>query len=105
MIAYLEGKLSYKSPALVHVDVNGVGYEVHISLNTYSAIQAFEKVKLFTYLQVKEDSHSLFGFSDRQEKEIFVLFFHLQWQPRHAHKSRKFSLHFLVKLKLLLMNR
>lgn len=73
MIAYLEGKLSYKSPALVHVDVNGVGYEVHISLNTYSAIQAFEKVKLFTYLQVKEDSHSLFGFSDRQEKEIFVL--------------------------------
>ncbi len=73
MIAYLEGKLSYKSPALVYVDVNGVGYEVHISLNTYSAIQGLEKVKLFTYLQVKEDSHSLFGFSDRQEKEIFVL--------------------------------
>lgn len=73
MIAYLEGKLSYKSPALVYVDVNGVGYEVHISLNTYSAIQGLEKVKLFTYLQVKEDSHSLFGFSDRLEKEIFVL--------------------------------
>ncbi|MFZ1528276.1 MAG: Holliday junction branch migration protein RuvA [Ferruginibacter sp.] len=73
MIAYLEGKLSYKSPALVYVDVNGVGYEVHISLNTYSAIQGLENVKLYTYLQVKEDSHSLFGFSDRQEKEIFVL--------------------------------
>lgn len=73
MIAYLEGKLSYKSPALVYVDVNGVGYEVNISLNTYSAIQNLDKVKLFTYLQVKEDAHSLFGFSDRHEKEIFVL--------------------------------
>lgn len=73
MYAYLEGKFSYKSPAMVHLDVNGVGYEVHISLNTYSAIQALEKGKLYTHLQVKEDGHVLFGFSDPSEKEMFQL--------------------------------
>ena len=54
MIAYLEGRLAFKSPALLHLDVNGIGYEVNISLHTYSAIQSLEKVKLYTYLQVKE---------------------------------------------------
>jgi len=73
MYAYLEGKFSYKSPALVHVEINGIGYEVNISLNTYSAIQSLEKGKLFTHLQVKEDGHILYGFFNRQEKEMFVL--------------------------------
>ncbi|HMJ47372.1 MAG TPA: Holliday junction branch migration protein RuvA [Ferruginibacter sp.] len=73
MYAYLEGKFSYKSPALVHVDINGIGFEVNITLNTYSAIQSLEKGKLFTHLQVKEDGHILYGFFDRQEKEMFVL--------------------------------
>ena len=73
MYAYLEGKFSYKSAAQVYVDVNGVGYEVNISLNTYSAIQAMEKGKLFIHLQVKEDAHTLYGFFEKQEKEMFVM--------------------------------
>ena len=73
MIAYLEGRLAFKSPALLHLDVNGIGYEVNISLHTYSAIQSLEKVKLYTFLQVKEDAHTLYGFFEPQEKEIFVL--------------------------------
>ena len=68
MIAYLEGKLAFKSPALVYLDVNGIGYEVHISLHTYSSIQSLEKVKLYTYLQIKEDAHTLYGFFELQEK-------------------------------------
>jgi Holliday junction DNA helicase RuvA len=73
MIAYLSGKFTYKSPTVVYVDVNGVGYEVNISLNTYSHIQHLNEGKLFTYLQVKEDSHTLFGFFDTMEKEMFTL--------------------------------
>jgi Holliday junction DNA helicase RuvA len=73
MIAYLSGKFAYKSPAVVYMDVMGVGYEVNISLNTYSHIQHLTDGKLFTYMQVKEDSHTLFGFFDAMEKEMFVL--------------------------------
>ena len=54
------------------VDVNGVGYELHISLHTYSSIQPLEKGQLHTYLQIKEDSHTLFGFFTIQEKELFI---------------------------------
>ncbi|MDQ6757444.1 MAG: Holliday junction branch migration protein RuvA [Bacteroidota bacterium] len=73
MIAYLAGKFSYKNPAVVYVDVNGVGYEVNISLNTWSHIQNLTEGKLFTYLQVKEDSHTLYGFFDTLEKEMFAM--------------------------------
>jgi Holliday junction DNA helicase RuvA len=73
MYAYLQGKFTYKSPAQVYIDVNGVGYEVNISLNTYSHIQNLEQGKLFTHLQVKEDAHVLFGFFDKQEKDMFLL--------------------------------
>ena len=73
MYAYLQGKFTYKSPAQVYLDVNGVGYEVNISLNTYSHIQNLEQGKLFIQLQVKEDAHILFGFFDKQEKDMFVL--------------------------------
>jgi len=72
MYAYLQGKFTYKSPAQVYIDVNGVGYEVNISLNTYSQIQNLDGGKLFTCLQVKEDAHVLFGFFDKQEKDMFV---------------------------------
>ncbi|CAN5252560.1 Holliday junction branch migration protein RuvA [soil metagenome] len=72
MIAYLQGTFSYKNPAVVYVDVNGVGYEVNISLNTYSQIQNLKQGRLYTYLQVKEDAHSLFGFFETTEKEMFV---------------------------------
>ena len=73
MIAYIAGKFAYKNPAVVFVDVQGVGYEVNISLNTYSRIQNLDEGKLFTHLQVKEDSHTLYGFFDIHEKEMFVM--------------------------------
>ena len=73
MIAYLSGKFSYKNPAVVYVDVQGVGYEVNISLNTWSHIQKLTEGKLYTYLQIKEDAHTLFGFFDTLEKEMFVM--------------------------------
>ena len=73
MIAYLSGKFAYKNPTVVYVDVQGVGYNVNISLNTYSQIQHLNEGKLYTYLQVKEDAHTLYGFFDAIEKEMFVL--------------------------------
>ena len=72
MYAYLNGKFTFKNPAQVYVDVNGVGFEVNISLNTYSHIQSLHEGKLFTFLQIKEDGHTLFGFFDKGEKEMFV---------------------------------
>jgi holliday junction DNA helicase RuvA len=73
MIAYLTGKFTYKTPAMVYIDTGGVTYEVNISINTYSRIQHLSEGKLYTYLQVKEDSHTLFGFFDTEEKELFVM--------------------------------
>lgn len=73
MYAYLNGKFTHKSPAQVTIDVNGIGFELNISLNTYSAIQQLNEGLLYTYLQVKEDGHVLFGFFDKQEKEMFLL--------------------------------
>lgn len=73
MIAFLTGSFARKSPSSVVVDVNGVGYEVQISLNTYSKIQDLEKGTLQTHMIVREDAHLLFGFSDTAEKEMFLL--------------------------------
>ena len=73
MYAYLQGKFVLKSASQVVLDVNGVGYEVNISLNTYSAIEVLTEGKLFIYMQVKEDAHTLFGFHAHEEKEMFVL--------------------------------
>ncbi len=72
MYAYLQGKFTFKNPAQVYIDVNNVGYEVNISLNTYTFIQNLPEGKLYTYLQIKEDGHTLFGFFDKEEKEIFI---------------------------------
>lgn len=72
MYAYLKGKFTVKNPAQVYVDVNGVGYEVNISLNTFSHIQQLDEGQLFIHLQVKEDSHTLYGFFDKAEKDIFI---------------------------------
>ncbi len=72
MYAYLEGKFTMKNPAQVYVDINGVGYELNISLNTYAHIQNLDQGKLFTYLQIKEDGHTLYGFIDKVEKEMFI---------------------------------
>jgi holliday junction DNA helicase RuvA len=72
MIAYLKGKFEFRSPAVMVVDVNGVGYEVFISLNTYSALQDKKEGLVHTFLQIKEDAHSLYGFADLLEKEMFI---------------------------------
>jgi len=72
MFAYLKGKLAHKDPTYVIIEINGIGYEVKISLNTYSQIKDEEAICLQTYLQVKEDSHTLFGFRDLREKELFL---------------------------------
>jgi holliday junction DNA helicase RuvA len=72
MIAYLSGLFTYKSPALVYVETGGIGYEVNITLNTYTEIQNQEKGTLYTYFQVKEDAHTLYGFSNMAEKTMFV---------------------------------
>jgi holliday junction DNA helicase RuvA len=73
MIAYLKGDFVHKSPAVVQVEVNGVGYEVQISLNTYSKIQDLEKGILHTALLIREDAHILYGFFEPSEKEMFQL--------------------------------
>ncbi|MEQ1553130.1 MAG: Holliday junction branch migration protein RuvA [Ferruginibacter sp.] len=73
MYAYLRGKFVFKSAAQVYIDVNGVGYEVNITLNTYTALQQLEEGKLFTYLQIKEDAHTIYGFFEKEEKDMFVL--------------------------------
>lgn len=72
MIAYVKGDYVNKTPATVYVDVNGLGYEVQISLNTYSNIQNLSKGILYTFLHIKEDAHTLYGFFDLSEKDMFI---------------------------------
>lgn len=73
MIAHIQGKLVEKTPTDVVIDCNGVGYHLHISLHTFSLISNSENIKLFTHLQIKEDAHTLFGFVEKSEREIFKL--------------------------------
>ena len=73
MITHLEGKLVEKNPTNVVIDCHGVGYFVNISLNTYSALGSTDNVRLYTYLQIKEDAHTLYGFANKAEREVFVL--------------------------------
>ena len=73
MITQLQGKLIEKNPTHVVIDCHGVGYFVNISLNTYSALPEGEAIKLYTYLQIKEDAHTLYGFLTKAEREVFVL--------------------------------
>jgi len=72
MIAYLKGKFFNISPSAVIVDVQGIGYEVNISVNTFTKIQDKESGLLFTHLIIREDAHLLFGFADAKEKDIFL---------------------------------
>ncbi|MEK6451598.1 MULTISPECIES: Holliday junction branch migration protein RuvA [unclassified Myroides] len=73
MIAHIQGRLVEKTPTEVVIDCGGVGYLIHISLHTFSQIGSSENLKLYTYLQIKEDGHTLFGFSDKIERELFKL--------------------------------
>jgi Holliday junction DNA helicase RuvA len=73
MIAQIQGKLVEKSPTDVVIDCNGVGYQLHISLNTFSKLPSSDFIKLYTYLQIKEDAHTLYGFAEKSERELFKL--------------------------------
>lgn len=73
MITHIQGKLVEKNPTDVVIDCNGVGYLLHISLHTYSQIPDQENLKLFAHLIVREDAHTLYGFSSVSEREIFKL--------------------------------
>ncbi len=73
MIHHLKGKLAERNPTYVVIECGGVGYFVNISLHTFSKIAEVENISLYTHLQVKEDSHTLFGFAEKSEREIFRL--------------------------------
>ncbi len=72
MYDYINGRLVFKCPAYVVIDAGGVGYHINISLNTYSSLSANENCKLFTWLHVKEDAHTLYGFADEGERRLFL---------------------------------
>jgi len=73
MIAHIQGKLVEKTPTDVVIDCNGVGYHINISLHTFSLLPQTDFIKLYTYLQIKEDAHSLYGFVEKSERELFKL--------------------------------
>ena len=73
MIAHIQGKIIEKTPTDLVIDCGGVGYHINISLHTYSLLPQTDSIKLFTYLQVKEDAHTLFGFVEKSEREIFKM--------------------------------
>lgn len=73
MITHIQGRLTEKNPTNVVIDCNGVGYLINISLHTFSQIPEKENLKLYTHLQVREDAHTLYGFSSLAEREIFRL--------------------------------
>lgn len=72
MFAYIEGNISYKDPTYVVLDVQGVGYEIRISLNTFATLKNQSRFKLHTYLHIREDAHILFGFAREEEKRLFL---------------------------------
>ena len=73
MIEYLRGEIAELTPATAVIDCAGVGYEASITLNTYSAIQGKKDTKLYIYEVIREDTHQLFGFFNKQERELFLL--------------------------------
>ena len=73
MITHVKGRLVEKTPTSVIIECNGIGYLINISLHTFSQIPDNENLKLFTHLQIKEDSHTLYGFFTIKEREIFRL--------------------------------
>lgn len=72
MYAFISGKIVEKNPAFVVLENNGIGYHIHISLNTFSAINHIEQVKLYTHLSIREDAHVLYGFAEESEKVLFL---------------------------------
>ncbi|MEM1319073.1 MAG: Holliday junction branch migration protein RuvA [Bacteroidota bacterium] len=73
MIAYVKGAITHKSPTYIIVEAGGIGYHINVSLNTYAQIEKLEHIKILTYLHIKEDSHTLFGFAEASERSLFIL--------------------------------
>ena len=73
MIEYIKGEIAELSPASAIIDCNGLGYAVNISLNTYVAIQGKKECKLYIFEAIREDAYVLYGFIDKQERELFLL--------------------------------
>lgn len=73
MIEYLRGELAELTPATAIIDCGGVGYETSITLNTYSALQGKKDVKVYIYEVIREDTHQLFAFCNKHERELFLL--------------------------------
>lgn len=72
MYAYLKGEITYRSPAFITLEVNGIGFHVNIPLSTYTALQGQERATVYAHLIVKEDSHTLYGFATQVERGMFV---------------------------------
>lgn len=72
MFAYIDGRLTFKAPTYIVVEAGGVGYHINISLNTYAALGDAERCKIYTWLHVKEDAHTLYGFADEGERRLFL---------------------------------
>jgi len=72
MISFIRGKKVEIDPAKLILDVNGIGYEINISLRTFSKIKDKKEINIHTYLNVKEDSHTLYGFNSKSEKQTFL---------------------------------
>ncbi|MCB0573612.1 MAG: Holliday junction branch migration protein RuvA [Saprospiraceae bacterium] len=72
MYAYLKGEITFKSPAFITLEANGIGFHVNIPLSTYTAIAGLERATIYTHLIVREDAHTLFGFATQAERSLFV---------------------------------
>lgn len=72
MFAYLKGTITFKSPASIVLEVQGVGYQLHIPLSTYTAIEGLSEATMYTHLLIREDAHTLYGFATQTERSLFV---------------------------------
>jgi Holliday junction DNA helicase RuvA len=72
MFEYIDGKLTFKCPTYIVVETGGIGYHINISLNTYSCLGDAERCKVYTWLHIKEDAHTLYGFADEGERRLFL---------------------------------
>jgi Holliday junction DNA helicase RuvA len=72
MFDYIDGKLTFKCPAYIVVEAGGIGYHINISLNTYSSLQDAERCKIYVWMHIKEDAHTLYGFAEEGERRLFL---------------------------------
>ena len=72
MYAYIRGKIAFRSPTFIHIEANGIGYHVSVSLNTYSKLEEGAEQRVWTYLHVKEDILALYGFYTEEERSVFL---------------------------------